>query len=256
MEEVTAMTKSLELLLSNISDHGALKNPFYELWSARQLSIEQIALVERNYGAWVKSFPDALAMLLVTTHDIEAKTEYVKTLYSEMGYGNADKVHCVLLNNFFKELARKMQHEGMLDWEHLEREIELLGSTLALIEGEQDLYRDKEMSFGAQLALEWQAYTMLRKLYDGARNYLPLWADPDEFHEACEYFYAHIGATEKEHKEESLKAARRYAKDEVSLERIIAGYHRHLELIHNFWQGLHDRATKPSARSISASVTR
>src|SRR5713101_7129055 len=166
MEEVTAMTKSLELLLSNISDHGALKNPFYELWSARQLSIEQIALVARNYGAWVKSFPDALAMLLVTTHDIEAKTEYVKTLYSEMGYGNASKVHSVLLNSFFKELARQMGQENTLDQETLARTTALLPSTRALIEGEQALYGDRQMSFGAQLALEWQAYTMLRKVYD------------------------------------------------------------------------------------------
>jgi pyrroloquinoline quinone (PQQ) biosynthesis protein C len=233
------MTRELEVLLADITNHSALNNEFYREWMTRKLTIDELAIFARNYGAWVKSFPDALAILLVTTDDIDAKTEYVKTLYSEMGYGNPAKVHCVLLNEFFKELARKMGHEGEIDWEQLQITVELLPTTRELIRGEQDLYRDAQMSFGAQLALEWQAYTMLRKLYDGARNYLPLWKDPDLFHEACEYFYAHIGATEKEHKQESLKAVRRYATSEESLAKMTDGYHLHLHLIHNFWQGLY-----------------
>jgi hypothetical protein len=81
---------------------------------------------------------------------------------------------------------------------------------------------------------------MLRKLYDGARNYLPLWSNPDEFHEACEYFYTHIGAAEKDHKEESLNAVRRYARSEENVAPIIEGYHRHLKLIADFWLGLYN----------------
>ena len=233
------MTRNLEALLTDITNHSALNNEFYREWMTRQLTIDELAIFARNYGEWVKSFPDALAILLVTTDDIDAKTEYVKTLYSEMGYGNPAKVHSVLLNDFFRELVRKTGHEGEMDWERLKNTIDLLPTTRELIQGEQDLYRDPQMSFGAQLALEWQAYTMLRKLYDGARNYLSLWSNPDEFHEACEYFYAHIGATEKEHKNESLRAVRRYATSEESLKKMTDGYHRHLELIGNFWQGLH-----------------
>jgi pyrroloquinoline quinone (PQQ) biosynthesis protein C len=108
------------------------------------------------------------------------------------------------------------------------------------------------MSFGAQLALEWQAYTMLRKLYDGARNYLPLWSNPDEFHEACEYFYTHIGAAEKDHKKESLNAVRRYARDDESQALIIDGYYQHLKLIADFWAGLYNAVTRLSAKSSAA----
>jgi len=233
------MTATLETLLADITNHPALNNEFYQEWMTRKLTIEELAVFARNYGEWVKSFPDALAILLVTTDDIDAKTEYVKTLYSEMGYGHAEKVHSVLLNNFFKELAGKMGHSGEVEWDRLRQAVELEPATRELVKGEQDLYRDPQMSFGAQLALEWQAYTMLRKLYDGARNYLPLWSNQDEFHEACEYFYAHIGATEKEHKEESLRAVRRYATSEESLAKMLEGYHQHLRLIHNFWRGLH-----------------
>src|SRR5437763_851306 len=233
------MTAALETLLTNITNHPALNNDFYNEWMTRKFTIDELTVFARNYGEWVKSFPDALAILLVTTDDIDAKTEYVKTLFSEMGYGSSGKVHSVLLNEFFKELALRMGHDGELDWARLQNSVELLPTTRELVQGEQDLYRDPQMSFGAQLALEWQAYTMLRKLYDGARNYLSLWSNPDEFHEACEYFYAHIGATEKEHKEESLKAVKRYATSEESLAKILEGYRLHLDLIFNFWRGLH-----------------
>lgn len=246
------MTSALESLLLKITATPALDNAFYREWTSRRFSIPELQVFARNYGAWVRSFPDALAVLLVTTSDLEAKTEYVKTLYSEMGYGNATKVHSVLLSSFFKELARQMDHENKLDQEALAGAMGLLPGTTALIEGERALYGDTQMSFGAQLALEWQAYTMLRKLYDGARNYLALWANPDEFHEACEYFYAHIGATEKDHKEESLKAVKRYAVDQQALDRIAEGYNYHLELIANFWQGLHGEITGLNAKATAA----
>jgi pyrroloquinoline quinone (PQQ) biosynthesis protein C len=246
------MTATLERLLTDITNHGALNNDFYREWTTRKLTIDELAVFARNYGEWVKAFPDSLAILLTTTDDIDAKTEYVKTLYSEMGYGNSEKVHSVLLNNFFRELVLRMGHEGAVDWDRLQQTVELLPTTRDLIQGEQDLYRDQQMSCGAQLALEWQAYTMLRKLYDGARNYLDLWSNPDEFHESCEYFYAHIGATEKEHKQESLKAVKRYATREESLAKITDGYHRHLELIFEFWRGLHQALTTIPERSSAA----
>jgi pyrroloquinoline quinone (PQQ) biosynthesis protein C len=243
------VTNTLEQLLREITSQPALENDFYRKWMSGSLPIEELEVFARNYGAWVKSFPDALAVLIAATDDLDAKGEYVKTLYSEMGYGNPRKAHSVLLDDFFRELARRLGEGGRLERNRLERDFEALPSTRALIEGERELYGDARMSFGAQLALEWQAYTMLRKLYDGARNYLPLWPDPDEFHEACEYFYAHIGAAEKDHKEESLNAVRRYARDEESLARIVEGYHRHLLLIADFWQGIYEAVTGDGAIS-------
>ena len=81
---------------------------------------------------------------------------------------------------------------------------------------------------------------------------MQLWSEPDQFHEACEYFYAHIGAAEKDHKDESLKAVERYAVDEHSTEKIIEGYDRHLDLIFKFWQGLHSRIAELSAKATAA----
>ena len=243
----------LQLLLQQITTHPALDNAFYREWMSRGMAIEELELVARNYGAWVKSFPDALAILVLSTSDLEAKAEYVKTLYSEMGYGHTSKAHSALLDEFFKGLAGKLGAGSRLDRERLERETEVLPSTEALIAGERALYQDGLKSIGAQLALEWQAYTMLRKLYDGARNYLPLWPNPDEFHEVCEYFYAHIGAAEKDHKEESLKAVTRYMSDEATLAPILDGYHRHLDLISAFWEGLYNATSRLASKSSVAS---
>ena len=241
------MSNAIERQLQEIGSHPALNNGFYRDWMARRFDIEALAVFARNYGAWVKAFPDALANLVLSTGDLEAKGEYVKTLYSEMGYGHSDKVHWVLLDAFFRELSTQLGHPGRLDRERLEREVELQPATRALVEGELELYGRADLAFGAQLALEWQAYTMVRQLYEGARNYASAWKNPDDFHEACEYFYVHIGAAEKEHKEESLKAVRRYAKDDQSIARIQQGYRNHLELIAGFWNRLHEATRKLAA---------
>ncbi len=246
------MKNALTQLLREITSQPALENDFYRRWMSGSFTIEELEIFARNYEAWVKSFPDALATLVGATDDLDAKGEYVKTLYSEMGYGNPTKAHSVLLEQFFEELADKLGEGGRLDRDRLEREIDMLPSTRELIDGERQLYGDAHMSFGAQLALEWQAYTMLRKLYDGARNYLSLWSNPDEFHEACEYFYTHIGAAEKDHKEESMNAVERYAKDEQSLASIVEGYHRHLKLISYFWLGIYNAVSGLPVKSSAA----
>jgi pyrroloquinoline quinone (PQQ) biosynthesis protein C len=238
---------SIEQRLRTITSHPALDNRFYRLWMEKELGIEALEIFARNYGAWVKSFPDSLAILVTTTDDVHAKAEYVKTLFSEMGYGNPDKAHWVLLDEFFRRLAEKMGGSSRLERDRLERELDLLPASRELIHGERDLYSRRDYAFGSQLALEWHAYTMLRQLYDGARNYLHLWSSPDEFHEACEYFYVHIGAAEKEHKDESLSAVKRYALNPESLERIAQGYDSHLDLIARFWEGLHGAMSSVAA---------
>ncbi len=242
--------ETIETLIADIGRHGALTSPFYALWQSRQFRIEELELFASNYGAWVKSFPDALAILFEKTDDVHAKTEYAKTLFSEMGYGNPEKVHWVLLDEFFTMLGLRLGERERLSRKQREWNSHLLTTTVHLIEGERELYGhgDRAIAAGAQLALEWQAYTMLRKLYEGARNYQKLWMNEDEFSEACEYFYVHLGAAEKDHKQESLIAAQRlvnpfgfvnYGKDDIGIKEIQVGFNRHLDLIAGFWDGLY-----------------
>ncbi|PCH94949.1 MAG: hypothetical protein COB85_05050 [Bacteroidetes bacterium] len=237
--------KKLQLLLEEIAEHSALNNSFYDLWLDRKLSFRELEIFARNYGAWVKAFPDSLAILFTTIEDPIAKIEYVNTLYSEMGYGQPDKVHWKLLDQFWADLANQLGEPERLNRERLEKEVSIIKFTTELIEGERELYGgSREIAVGAQLALEWQAYSMLRKLYEGAQNYKGLWKDPDGFYESCEYFYAHLGAAEKEHKVESLNAVKQYLVSEQSTKEIIDGFNDHLNLIANFWEGIYSTIQK------------
>ena len=245
---------SLTTLARSVYSSRALNNNFYDVWMSRPLSKEDLAIFARNYGEFNRSFPEVLAVMILHTKNIPARTEYAKTLFSEMGYGQEDKVHSVLFDAFFAELSERLGDPEYLKWENIEARLPVLPETVALIEGEKELYaRDNATASGAQLALEWQAYTMLRQLYDGARNYQHLWEAPDEFHEACEYFYAHIGATEKEHKIESLNGARQFDLDAESRSRIEDGFHTHLDLFGDFWNAVAAEFTSTRTKGRRAS---
>lgn len=216
----------------------ALNNAFYDTWTKRALAIDDIAIVVRNYGHFVRSFPEILATMIMSADNVAARTEYAKTLFSEMGYGQLRAVHSELLDQFFIELSTKLGDPERLSPAGV-RALPLLPETVALVEGEKALYSSNSArAAGAQLALEWQAYTMLRQLYDGACNYRDLWSDADEFHSACEYFYAHIGAAEKEHKLEALSGAVEHDVDPAAREQIIVGFHEHLALFERFWNAV------------------
>lgn len=236
MSQDMSTVESITAKLQRIGESPALQNRFYDQWMNSTMALEEVDLFGSNYIQWVRFFPNALALLITATDNEQAKCEYGSTLYSELGYGNHLKVHSTLLDQFLGKLKEKLrQQAGVQDQTPPPG---LLGTTQELIQGEQALYGDPLRSKGAQLALEWQAYTMLRKLYAGAQNYQHLWMDPDEFHEDCEYFYAHLGAAEKDHKTESLAALRNseIQPDQVCI--ISAGYDEHLSLIGRFWNGI------------------
>jgi pyrroloquinoline quinone (PQQ) biosynthesis protein C len=236
MSQDIPTVESITAKLQRIGESPALQNRFYDQWMNSKLTLEEVDLFGCNYFQWVRYFPNALALLITATDNDKAKCEYGSTLYSELGYGNHRKVHSALLDQFLGKLEEKLrQQSGDQDQA---RPSVVLATTQELLQGEQALYSDPLRSKGAQLALEWQAYTMLRKLYAGAQNYQYLWMDPDEFHEDCEYFYAHLGAAEKDHKAESLSALRssEIRPDQVNV--INAGYDEHLALIGRFWNGI------------------
>jgi len=227
-----------ELALS-VYSHEALNNAFFDIWMSRRLSIDNVAVFARNYGEFNRSFPEVLSIMVSSTQNIAARTEYAKTLYSEMGYGDFSKVHSNLFDDFIASLGEQFGQRRKLLWPTLAQELPLLPSTTDLIEGQKRLYGgDEATGSGAQLALEWQAYTMQCQLYEGSRNYMGLWPSKDAFHESCEFFYAHIGAVEKEHKEESISAAVQFDVDEQSRERLIAGFNEQNRLFANFWNGI------------------
>ena len=234
----------LQKLAKSVNQSVAVDNLFFTKWLANPLSIEELAIFVRNYWEWTFCFPESLAGLLSNTKDIQARVEYAKILFSEMGNGHVDKVHSVLFEEFCNQLSQKLGHPGYLKIERLKQSVPLLKTTKDLTAWQKDTYLNHESAAGAQLALEWQAYTMIRKLYDGARNYMHLWDNPDEFHEACEFFYVHIGAAEKDHKEESILAAQQLIDNGVEFKKIEEGFSKNLQLIGDFWNGIAESYSK------------
>lgn len=228
----------LKKLTESIHQSVAVENKFFNKWLANQLSIEELAVFVRNYWEWTYCFPEALAGLLSKTKDVKARVEYAKILFSEIGNGQINKVHSVLFEEFCNQLSEKLGHPGYLEIKRLQQNVRLLKTTQDLTTWQKETYLNTDMAAGAQLALEWQAYTMIRQLYEGARNYMYLWDNPDEFYEACEFFYVHIGAAEKDHKEESILAAQQLIDNGADLEKIKAGFSQNLHLIGGFWNGI------------------
>ena len=232
------MLNQLESLVKNIKQNSALNNDFYQMWMNVTFSSEQLAIFARNYWEWTYRFPEALAGLVMISPDLETRLEYTKTLYSELGYGDIHRVHSKLFENFYTSLHAKLNHQK-LDMIELKNTYPLLQTTKELINWEKATYsKDLTSASGAQLAIEWQAYTMLRKLYKGACNYEHLWEDKDGFHEICEFFYVHIGSAEKDHKDESIQAAHKLLSQDAPYMVFKSGFDEHLQYITNFWNGI------------------
>jgi hypothetical protein len=75
----------------------------------------------------------------------------------------------------------------------------------------------------------------------------------DSFHEACGYFYIHIGEAEKEYKVQSVVSAARACKTEQDLRLLAHGFYAFLELLAGFWDGLY-AAIADSGNGYSAST--
>ncbi len=231
--------KSLDSLIENISSHEAVNNKFYEMWLSQTFSLEKLAIFARNYAEWTHSFPKALATLISIVDDNVAQAEYTKTLFSEMGNGTAKRVHSILFEDFCNQLSIQLGKPNYLGLKTLSNNFALLPETTALIEWEKRIYStDEVIATGGQLALELQAFTMIAKLYDGVRNYKNFWKKQDDFHAACEFFYVHIGETEKEHQEESIIATKEFIKRGADFDKIKLGFETHLLLIANFWNAI------------------
>jgi pyrroloquinoline quinone (PQQ) biosynthesis protein C len=230
--------QSLVDLVNVVKNHPAINNIFFETWMNDKLSINQIAIFARNYWEWTYRFPQAIAQLIMNTPDTELRVEYSKILFSEMGDGNYKKSHVVLFENFIISLLNNLDGD-VYSIDSLRSTFDLTNETKLLLDGQSKLYSNSlQVAVGAQLAIEWQAYTMISKLYEGARIYKSLWDDLDGFHEDCEFFYTHIGATEKDHKVSSLLSATKFLTRKNSLDEIEYGFSEHLNLIEGFWIGL------------------
>jgi pyrroloquinoline quinone (PQQ) biosynthesis protein C len=223
----------IRALVSSCSEHPAFNNPFYELWMANALPVRQVEIVALNFYERVRRTPDRIALAFLRMNDIQARAETIENLSDEMGRGNAAKVHSVLLREFFETLLSRLHGRQV----HLDEvDAPLLSSTQRLIDGGQDVFNSPypQEACGALLAQEWHAYPQLVSLYEGVRNYKGYFGH-EQFHEVCEYFYLHIGATEKEHKVHSLSTAAQMCHTTAHLEHLERGFATYLDLLADNW---------------------
>jgi hypothetical protein len=219
------------------SDHAAVKNAFYELWMAKPLSAAQVEIVARNFYERVSRTPERIALAFLNVPDVTARAETVENLNDEMGHGDPAKAHSVILRDFLETLLSRLHgHEVRLD----ELDTRILPSTVRLIEGGEKVFSSPYPPevCGALLAQEWHAYPQLVCLYEGVRNYRHLYG-LEEFHEQCEYFYLHIGATEKQHKIHSLSTAAQMCRTPDDLAHLERGFNTYLGLLAANWSEIH-----------------
>lgn len=88
---------------------------------------------------------------------------------------------------------------------------------------------------------------MLTRLYEGVRNYKSAYETDDDFHEACEYFYVHIGEAEKDHKAQAVISAAAVCQDEDDLAVVTEGFTRFVNLTADYWSGVAAEMTRRAA---------
>jgi hypothetical protein len=249
--------RKIQSLAESVFTHKALDNAFYRRWLADPLPLADVEVFARNYLARTSQTSRMVALSFLGTDDLNAQVEIVKNLYSEMGYGNPEKAHLAILESYLIDLLSRLADRPYSMDELMA--LPVLDSTRTFSREQLSLYTDGGHNnnprhvLGTLLAQEWLAYSMLTRLYEGARNYKHLYANNDDFHEHCEYFYIHIGDAEKEHKIQAVKAATQECTTDQHIEEVRASFTRFLVITEQYWNGI--AHAMPSVRNRTCEVT-
>lgn len=234
--------RRIQSLAESVFTHKALDNAFYRRWMGGSLPLADVEVFARNYLARTTLTSRMVALSFLGADGLHAQVEIVKNLYFKMGYGNPEKAHLALLESYLIDLLSRLADRPYSMDELMA--LPVLKSTRTLIHEQLSLYTDggrynnPRHVLGTLLAQEWLAYSMLTRLYEGARNYKHLYANNDDFHEHCEYFYIHIGDAEKEHKIQAVKAATQECTTDRHIEDVSASFNRFLNITEQYWDGI------------------
>lgn len=247
--------RKIQSLAESVFTHKALDNEFYRRWMGGSLPLADVEVFARNYLARTTLTSRMVALSFLGTDNLRAQVEIVKDLYSEMGYGNPEKAHLALLESYLVDLLSRLA-DRPYSMDELTA-LPVLKSTRTFIHEQLRLFTDDGHNnnprhvLGTLLAQEWLAYSMLTRLYEGARNYKHLYANNDDFHEHCEYFYIHIGDAEKDHKIQAVKAATQECTTDQHIEEVSASFNRFLIITEQYWDGI--ARAMPSMQNRAAS---
>lgn len=237
-EAGASIESAVRRMAESAATSSALENEFYRRWMAGPLSYAEVDVFAGEYLARTKHTSVMVALAVLHTEDLAARTECVKNLYSEYGNGDPARAHLVLLEGFLVDLLSRLRGTPVsIDDLRARRP---LGTTAAFSAGQRELFTstDQRVVQGALLAQEWLAYSMLTRLYEGVRNYKGWYGSDDEFHEACEYFYIHIGEAEKEHKLQAVASASQVCADPADLDVVRQAFDEFIDLTARYWLGV------------------
>ncbi|EJN27859.1 hypothetical protein PMI36_00442 [Pseudomonas sp. GM79] len=233
--------RKIQSLAESALTHEALNNAFYQRWMGGSLSLGDVEVFARNYLTRIRQTSHMDALSFLGTFVLHAQVDVVKNLYTKMRDDNPEKTFALLESYLIDLLSRLADRPYSMD-ELMA--LPVLDSTCTFSREQLSLYTDGGHNnnprhvLGTLLAQEWLAYSMLTRLYEGARNYQHLYANNDDFHEHCEYFYIHIGDAEKEHKIQAVKAATQECTTDQHIEEVSASFNRFLVITEQYWNGI------------------
>lgn len=93
----SSIESSVRRMAESVLTSSALDNEFYQRWMAGPLSYPEVEVFAGEYLARTKNTSVMVALSVLHTEDLAARTECVKNLSSEYGNGDPAKAHLVLL---------------------------------------------------------------------------------------------------------------------------------------------------------------
>ena len=230
----------VQQIFAGVHLHPALDNAFYTIWMQQPLSSDAVQIFACNYLARTSRTATMVALTILGVENIEVRSRIVDNLFSEYGCGKPERSHIRLLEKYLIDLLSRVANRAFSPTDLLQ--IPPLRSTVQFIEKQRELYSSNSPCrvLGAHLAQEWIAYSMLAKLYEGARQYISHYRSIEDFHAHCEYFHVHIGETEKAHRREAILAAHEMCKTEQDWIDLAFSINCFLDITAGFWNGLAD----------------
>ncbi len=222
-----------------VLEHGAINNSYLARFRGGELTDSDLKEFAFEFYNFSRFFPRILVSQLVNTEDERVADELTKVLYSELGDGQTRHRHELLYRNFLRSIGIDI-HEAMTR--------PMLPSTLAYIEGMEQLYRDGNhaKALGASFGLENMAITMWDHLIPGL-THLKLTRFP-QMDLAYFTFHRQLEVTHEEAMEQAVAAVQgtdeaRMAKQDKDDFR--SGVNAVLGYLEGFWAGLEQRKGRP-----------
>ena len=244
----------IDAIANGVFAHPVMNNDFYKAWRSHRLTLADFHVFAANYFARVHATSRRISIALTVIDDWVSRIELLHNLTDELGHGDRDNVHVVVLYRWLDSLSRALGCRE--DLETVFSRTPLLQSTTNFVEVTDSLCRKNPQSAaGALLAQEWHGYSQIAYLCDGFVNYKSLY-DFEKFHDISEYFYVHLGRAEKEHKQQASLIAARNCGSEQELDMIKSAFATYLDQLECFWTGIAQHAPDGLAHEKPRSLRR